>query len=274
MTEAHIIILLATGILVGFASGLLGVGGGFIMTPVQLFVFLDMGLAPDLAVKLAFGTNLLVILFTAAGGAWRHSKKEALRWQIAVIMGAPGAVSAFLAAMLATRLPGRALEIAFGIVVLFGGTRMLFASPENVRQGTEDNIWLLLAWAIPIGMVTGFTGLGGGVVAIPIMVLVLKFRMHEAVATSLGMIVFTSFGGVIGYILGGWNISGLPSGSIGYVNLISWVLLVVSSTGMAQVGALTAHKLPSWQLRYIFSLLMFYVGLRMLGLFEWLGWPI
>ena len=100
MTETHIIILLATGIVVGFASGLLGVGGGFIMTPVQLFVFLDMGLAPDLAIKLAFGTNLLVILFTAAGGTWRHSRKEALRWQTAVIMGTTGAAAAFAAATL------------------------------------------------------------------------------------------------------------------------------------------------------------------------------
>ena len=62
MTMAHIIILLTTGIGVGFASGLLGVGGGFIMTPVQYIIYTDMGFSTDIAIKLAFGTNLLVIL--------------------------------------------------------------------------------------------------------------------------------------------------------------------------------------------------------------------
>ena len=87
MTETHIIILLATGIVVGFASGLLGVGGGFIMIPVQHLIFLDMGLPADVAIKLAFGTNLLVILPIAVSGAWRHSRMGAVRWKTAVSMG-------------------------------------------------------------------------------------------------------------------------------------------------------------------------------------------
>ena len=61
MTIPHIIILLSTGIGAGFAGGLLGIGGGFIMTPVQYMIFTDMGLPTDTAIKLAFGTTLLVI---------------------------------------------------------------------------------------------------------------------------------------------------------------------------------------------------------------------
>jgi uncharacterized membrane protein YfcA len=69
VTTAHILILLATGIGAGFAGGLLGLSGAFIMTPVQYLVFTDMGLPTDLAVKLAFGTSLLVILPLAASEA-------------------------------------------------------------------------------------------------------------------------------------------------------------------------------------------------------------
>ncbi|MFC2042459.1 sulfite exporter TauE/SafE family protein [Chloroflexota bacterium] len=274
MTEIHIIILLATGFAVGFASGLLGVGGAFIMAPVQYQVFLDMGLAADLAIKLAFGTNLLVILVTATSGAWRHTTKGSVWWRAAIIMGIPGAVAAFLAAMLATKLPGKALEIAFGVVVLLGGIRMLFPGSPDAGQTAKDNPWLWFAWAIPMGLVAGFTGIGGGVLAIPVMVMVFRFKMHEAVGTSLGVIIFTSVGGVAGYILGGWSVPNLLPGSIGYVNLISWLLLAVSSVGIAQVGALTAHKLPARQLRYIFIILMFFVAFRMLGVFGWLGLTI
>ncbi len=274
MTIAHIIILLGTGVGVGFASGLLGVGGGFIMTPVQYLLFTNMGMSTDVAMKMAFGTSLLVILPTVASGAWRHHKKGAVRWKTAIIMGICGFMAAFGGATLATHLPGAVLKIVFGVVVLASGIRMLISKSMGSEQEPKDTPWLLAVWAIPIGMVTGMTGLGGGVVAVPVMVLALKFNMRNAIATSLAMIIFNSTGGVVGYIINGLGVPNLPAYSIGYVNLQSCFLLAVTSIGMAQIGAIAAHRLPAKQLRYIFIAIMFYMGLRMLGVFSWLGWPI
>ncbi len=274
MTVTHIIILLATGIGAGFAGGLLGIGGGFIMAPVQYMIFTDMGISTDTAIKLAFGTNLLVILPMAASGSWRHSKRGVVRWRAAIIMGGCGLIAAFGGATLATHLPGAALKIAFGAVILTGGIRMLTTRLPRIEEEPRNNHGLWAVWAIPIGMVTGILGVGGGVVAVPVMVLALKFKMHNAVATSLAMMIFTSIGGVIGYIVNGLSVPNLPAYSIGYVNLPSWLLLVVTSVGMAQVGAITAPKLPAWQLRYIFIALMFYVGLKMLGVFDRLDLPV
>ncbi|MBA7571544.1 hypothetical protein ES708_13309 [subsurface metagenome] len=274
MTIPHIIILLGTGVGVGFASGLLGVGGGFIMTPVQYMLYLEMGLSEGIALKMAFGTSLLVILPTVASGAWRHHKKGAVWWKAAIIMGLCGAVAAFGGATLATRLPEAVLKIVFGVVVLASGIWMLISRPLKSEQEAKDNPWLWIAWAIPIGMVTGLTGLGGGVVAVPVMVLALKFKMHSAIATSLAMIILSSAGGVTGYIINGLGIPNLPAYSIGYVNLLAWFLLAATSIGMAQVGAMTAHWLPAKQLRWIFIVVQFYVALRMMGVFDWLGWPV
>ena len=274
MTVAHIIILLVTGIGVGFAGGLLGVGGAFIMTPVQYMIFTNMGISTDIAIKLAFGTSLLVILPTALSGAWRHSKKQAVWWRPAITMGSCGLICAFGGATLATHLPGAALKIAFGAVILASGIRMLTARLPEVEQEPKDNPWLWVVWAIPIGIVTGIIGIGGGVLMVPVMVLALKFKMHNAVATSLAVMIFTSIGAVIGYIINGLDVPNLPAYSIGYVNLTSWFLLTVTSVSMAQVGAIIAHKLPAKQLSYIFIAVMFYMGLKMLGVFDWLGWPI
>jgi len=271
---AHIIILLGTGVGVGFASGLLGVGGGFIITPVQYLLFTNMGMSTDIAMKVAFGTSLLVILPTVASGTWRHHKKGAVRWKTAIIMGICGFMTAFGGATLATHLPGAVLKIVFGVVVLASGIRMLISKSLKSEQEAKDNPWLWIAWAIPIGMVTGLTGLGGGVVAVPVMVLALKFKMHDAIATSLAMIIFTSAGGVVGYIINGLGVPDLPAYSVGYVNLSTWFLLAVTSIGMAQVGAMTAHRLPARQLKWIFVAAQFYVALRMLGVFECLGWPL
>ena len=197
MTIAHIIILLGTGAVVGFASGLLGSGGGFIMTPVQYMIFTNMGMSTKVAMMLAFGTSLLVILPTVISGAWRHHKKGAVRWKAAIIMGICGFMSSFGGAAIAANLSGTTLKMAFGVVVLASGVRMLISKPREREQEAKDKPWLLAAWAIPIGIVTGMTGLGGGVVAVPVMVLALKFKMHNAIATSLAMMILTSCGGVI-----------------------------------------------------------------------------
>jgi len=274
MPIAHIFILLGTGVGVGFASGLLGVGGGFIITPVYYLLLTNMGMSTDIAIKMAIGTSLLVILPTVASGAWRHHKNGAVYWKVAIIMGPCGAMAAFGGATLATYLSGTVLKIIFGVVVLASGTRMLISRPLESEQEPKNNPWLWAAWAIPIGLVTGMTGLGGGVVAVPVMVLALKFKMHNAIATSLAMIIFNSAGGVIGYIVNGIGVLGRPDFSIGYANLLAWLLLMVTSIGMAQVGAMAAHRLPARQLKWIFVAAQFYVALRMLGVFEWLGWPL
>ena len=75
MTVANIAILLGTGLGVGFAGGLLGVGGSFIMTPIQYMIFTNIGLPVDTAIKLSFGTSLAVILPTAASGIRRHQRE-------------------------------------------------------------------------------------------------------------------------------------------------------------------------------------------------------
>jgi len=267
VTIAHIITLLATGIGAGFASGLLGVGGSFIMTPVQYGIFTSMGVPADTAMKLAIGTSLSVILPTVASGAWRHYKKGAVWWKAALIMGSCGLACAYGGATLAIRLPGPTLKIIFGAVVLAAAIRMLILRPVEANEEPKNNPWLWLACGVPIGLVSGLTGLGGGVIAVPIMVLALKFKMHNAVATSLVVVMITCIGGIIRYILGGQGIPDIPAYSIGYVNLQSWALLAATSIGMAQIGARIAHRLPAKQLRYVFIGVMFYMGLKILGVF-------
>jgi uncharacterized membrane protein YfcA len=274
MTTAHIIILLATGLGAGFASGLLGIGGALIMTPVQYMIFTSMAVPTDVAIKLAFGTSLLVVLPTTVSGAWRHSKKGAVRWRAAIVMGSCAALAAFGGATLASHLSGVGLRIAFGVFILLSAIRMLTAQLPELEEKPRDSPWLWVVWAIPVGMLSGFFGVGGGLLLVPVMVLALRFRMHDAIATSLAAIIFTSIGGIVGYIVNGLGVSNLPAYSIGYVNLPAWFLLAVTSVGMTQVGAITAHKLPARQLKYIFVVLMVYMGLKMLGVFDWLGWPL
>ena len=269
-----VIALSITGMLVGLASGLLGVGGCFLMVPVLYWVYTSMGFSPDIAIKVAFGTNLLVVLPTVMSSAFGHNKKGKVWWRAAIIIGIAGAIGAVIGATIASHLPGEVLKIFFGLGILAGALRMLTAKPPKLEQEPEDNPVLWAAWGFPMGIISGMIGIGGGVLMIPVMVLVLKFKMHRAVGTSAALMIFTSIGGVIGYIINGLGVEGIPPYSIGYVNLTSWLMLAVTSVPMAQVGVILAHKLPAKQLKYIFISLMIYMGLKMIGVFGWLGLPI
>jgi len=189
-------------------------------------------------------------------------------------MGGCGVIAAFGGATLAAHLPGVGLRIAFGAFILASAIRMLTAREPQLEEKPRDNPWLWVGWAVPIGFISGVFGIGGGILMVPVMVLALRFRMHTAIATSLAVMIFTSTGGVIGYIVNGLGLPHLPPYSIGYVNLPVWFLLAVTSVGMAQLGTVTAHKLPARQLGYVFVALLFYMGLKMVGVFEWLGLPL
>jgi hypothetical protein len=265
---SYLPILLATGIGVGFASGLLGVGGAFITVPVIYWVVADMGVSPDMAIKIAFGTNLLVILPTVISGTLGHNRRGAVCWKVALGLGLCGLTGALVGATLATRLPGESLRVGFGALVLAVALWMGLDTALNLtreKRETKENLPLLSLCGFPIGMITGLTGIGGGMLAVPMLVLAFAFPMHLAVGTSTAMIIFTSLGGVIGYVVNGLGINASLPYSLGYVNLPIWLCLAATSIPMAQLGAKVAYALAAKQLRYVFIAIMVYVGLRMLG---------
>ena len=270
-----IIVLALTGVGVGFAEGLLGVGGCFIMVPVTFFVFTTMGYSPDIAIKLAFGSNLLVVFPTAISGAWAHTKKGAVWWKAGMVLGVFGAVGAFIGATITSQLLSEwILKPAFGLVIGLGALRMLAWKPSKTEEDPKAQPLLWACCGFPIGMICGMLGLGGGIITVPVLAIALKFKMHHAVGTSLSMMIFTSIAGSIGYLINGLSVPDLPPFSVGYVNLLAWACLAMTSIPVAQIGARTAHELPAKKLQYIFIIVMFYAALKMMGAFEWLGLPI
>jgi len=240
------------------------------MVPVSYWIIRAMGISPDIAIRIAFGTSLLVILPTAISGTWRHNKKKAIRWKTALILGSCALVGAVVGATLAARLPGEILEAGFGGLVLAVALWMGLGLMPKLRRGDEEpreNFGLVAAGGFPIGMVSGLTGLGGGALIVPMLVLALNFPMHTAVGTSVASIMLASIGGIVGYIVNGLEVPGLLPYSIGYVNLPIWLCLAATSIPLAQLGARAAHALPAKQLRYIFIAFMVYAGLRMIGVF-------
>lgn len=235
------------------------------MTPVQYWLYTAHGISSDVAIKLAFATSLAVILPTAASGVWQHQKRGCINWKAAAFMGIFTAAGSFFGAFLAAHISGSILKIAFGIFTLLVAIRMVTLKIQDVDRPIRQNHWLWFGLAFPLGIITGIMGIGGGIMVIPILVLILRFRMHSAVGTSLAMMLFTSIGGIIGYIVNGLNVSGLPLHTIGYIYWPAWLALGTTSIFLAQLGSIAAHKLHGRYLNYLLVVLLFYISLDMLG---------
>jgi uncharacterized membrane protein YfcA len=273
LTATQILVLLAAGVGTGFASGLLGIGGGAVMVPVSYWLIVAMNIAPVIAIRVALGTSLLVILPTVISGSWRHNKEKAVRWKTALILGSSGLVGGLVGASLAAHLSETILKVGFGGLILAIALWMaLGILPRLRREGAEprENFALVAACGFPIGIVSGLTGIGGGVLIVAVLVLALNFPMHTAIGTSVAAIILGSLGGIVGYIVNGLGVPGLLPYSIGYVNLPIWLCLAATSIPMAQVGARAAHALRAKPLMYIFIAFMVYAGLEMIGVFSWI----
>ena len=245
------------------------------MVPVICWIADSMGFGL-FSMKIAVATSAAVILPTALSGVWRHNRKKAVRWRAALILGPCGAAgSIFIGANLANKLPNDILKIVFGILLLviavwmgIGKARALKTAKVVNEEHTKMNPFALAALGFPVGILAGLAGIGGGAVMVPAMVLALGFAMHKAVGTSTGAVVFISMGTIIFWLVNSQGITeAVPPYSIGYINGLIWLCLVVTSIPMAQLGARLAHALPAKQLQYIFIALLIYLGLRMLGVF-------
>jgi hypothetical protein len=272
----YVLILLATGVAVGFSCGLLGIGGGFLMVPVQIWVLTSTGVDPTLATRIAFGTSLAVVLPTALSGCHGHNCRGVVLWRPGIIMGLCGLLGAFLGGSIAAHAPGDLLQMLFGFVVLLGALRMLFArslSPgqEALPGETRESLLQYVLWGLVVGVISGMTGIGGGVILVPAMVIAMGFGMYQAIGTSSVTIAFNAVGGVIAYAINGWGVPGLPAYCVGYIDLLQFALLAGASIFAASWGVKVAHRLPAEMLRYIFVMLMIYIGLKMIGVLGWVG---
>ncbi|MGC9516844.1 MAG: sulfite exporter TauE/SafE family protein [Methanomicrobiales archaeon] len=274
ITNFYILILILTGLGVGFATGLLGLGGGFILGPVQFWLLESLGYDSTIAIRVAFGTSLAVILPTAISGAYGHYRRKSVIFKPALILGISGFIGGLFGGVIATNIPGEYLRLIFGFLLIGVSAQMLIYKKEASNKKKENNLYKYIIWGLIAGTLSGLLGIGGGVVLVPILILIMGFTVIEAIGTSTAVIVLTSIGGIISYIVNGWGVDGLPPYSLGYVNLLQMIILILFTVPMAQLGLRTAHKLPDKYLKIIFVCIILYMALRMIGVFKWLNIPL
>ncbi|MDT4820303.1 Sulfite exporter TauE/SafE [compost metagenome] len=255
--------LAALGLGTGFLAGLLGIGGGMLMVPFITIIMGQRGVPADLAVKMAIATSMATIIFTSVSSVRAHHKRGAVRWDIVQRL-APGIVIGSLAGSLGVfaLLKGTALAIFFALFVGFSATQMfLDKKPKPARQmpGTGGQ----LAAGGVIGFISGLVGAGGGFISVPFMTWC-NVAIHNAVATSAALGFPIAVANVLGYVLSGQSVQGLPAGAFGYIWLPALVVIAACSVFTAPLGAKAAHSLPVKKLKRVFASILYLLAAYML----------
>lgn len=245
------------GVFVGVMSGLLGVGGGTIMVPIFRLAF---GMSP----LASTATSLFAIIPTSISGVVAHARAKTCVPKLGLALGVGGAVMSPMGVWLASVSPGWLVICVAAIVIGFSAFKMFkkavkcAPTPRAGRAG--GNVQAASAKAVadqPVlsrkqylqgacigliaGLASGYVGVGGGFIMVPLMLAVLGIPMSLASGTSLIAIMILAIPGVI------------EQGLLGNIEYLAGIAIVVGSIPGALVGARLVRMVPERQLRFIFG---------------------
>ena len=175
--------LILIGVFAGFVSGLLGVGGGFLMVPLQYFLLSSEGIDPSLAMVVSVATSLAIIIPTASTGAYRHQKVNKDIVKPGIALGIFGIVGSFAGGLLAVYIPTYYLQIVFSILLIGVAINMIRGSLKDDAEGDSNdsddgessaligfNVLAFVCVGFAVGILSGLLGVGGGIFIIPILI--------------------------------------------------------------------------------------------------------
>jgi len=276
-------VVVGLGFVVGLLSGLFGVGGGFLMTPLLIMI----GIPPTVAA--ASDSNQIVA--ASASGTYAHYRlgnvdfKMGIYLLIGGVIGGTGGVQIIRV----LRQMGNAdflIKITYVVMLGFVGGYMFFESLQGLRAGKSrggeavqenrssiysrfihslpfqtrfDKSGIVLSPIVPlflggiVGILAAIMGVGGGFVMVPVMVYLLRMPMHVVVGTSLFQVLFTCI-----------DVTIMQAYSNRTVDFVLALLLLVGSTFGAQIGARLSTRLKEDQLKIFLAVLVLVVMVKML----------
>jgi uncharacterized membrane protein YfcA len=266
-----LLLLPVSGFLVGILASMTGVGGGILIVPLLTVLF---GFVPQHAV----GTSLACIVFTALASSYSYARQKRIFYRTGLLLAVTSVPGAYLGAYLTSLISAQLLGLIFGFFIILVAVRMFFERRKRLLETTglvseppapglmiprpqrSDAELMKSGWTLVLGvglsffggLASGFLGIGGGVLAVPILTFVLGLPIHFATATSMFTMIFTSLSGVAKHAL------------VHHVHLVQALLLALGTVFGAQVGADFSKKISPKTLRWIFGALLLLMGIQMI----------
>ena len=239
---------MASGLLAGFLSGLLGLGGGILLTPLLLFVPRIVGLE-GLDVKEITGLTMTQGLVGGISGLIRHHSFGFVSWRLVGYMGLSAGAAALAGAVLSSNISDSAILVVFASMALIASALFLAPAPRE-RDEPEGsgafrfNVPLAVSLGSGVGFAGGLVGQAGSFLLIPLMVYVLRVPTRFAIGSNLGIILFSAAAGLAGKL------------GTAQVPLLMAVALIGGTVPGALLGSWASRKAQPRLLRYVLAVVV------------------
>ncbi len=248
-------LLVLGGLLSGLLAGLLGIGGGTVLVP----LLVSFNYTPLQSVA----TSSLAIFITSLSGSVQNWRMGYLDFQRIFALGLPALMTAQIGVYLSNLLPAHLHLTAFGVFLIvnifLGNLSSYLATREDTLESQAIQPMIAsIATGGAAGLLAGLFGIGGGVIMVPLQMLLLKEKIKVVIQTSLGVIVITAIAACLGHAFQG--------------NVLFLVGLVLGIGGLigAQISTRYLPKLPDRVVSFCFYLLL---GILAIYSF-WQAWHI
>ncbi|ELS4492827.1 TPA: sulfite exporter TauE/SafE family protein [Klebsiella michiganensis] len=215
--------LILIGMLTGFFLAMTGGGGSILSVPLLLYVTK----IPD--VHMIIGTSAFSVAINSFINAIHHGKKGNISWIVSAWVSALGVIGAFIGSTFSKNVSGKAILIPFSILMIVIAFLMLKKFLRTKRETNnqlinseinDDKNGLFTASSLTVGLTSGFLGIGGGFLVVPLLVWLKSFSTIRAIGTSLVAIFFMGLSTTINYAMSEkvnwiWAIFLLVGGTIG-----------------------------------------------------------
>jgi uncharacterized membrane protein YfcA len=280
----HLGVLLGLGLLVGFLSGLFGVGGGFLMTPLLMMI----GIRPTVATA----SDSAQIVAATTSGTFAHWRLGNVDFKMGLLLVAGGITGGtigvqFVKMLRASGEAGFVIKLTYVLLLGIIGVYMFQESLRSLRHrplpqrvkppakswfavccdalpwparfeksGITVSVLVPIILGMLVGILAALLGVGGGFIMVPVMVYLLRMPMHVVVGTNLFQEVFTCI-----------NVTFMQSYYNHNVDLLLAMFLLLGSTIGAQLGARVSNRLKADYLKIILATIVLLVMLKVaLGL--------
>ncbi|MEM6713725.1 MAG: sulfite exporter TauE/SafE family protein [Cyanobacteria bacterium P01_D01_bin.6] len=246
MTPIQIAAFIIAGLFAGILAGFLGIGGGTVLVP----ILIALGYSPIQAVA----TSSLSIIITSLSGSIQNWRMGYLDFKRVLLLGLPAVITAQIGVLVASAMPEAWLLLAFALLLMLNiylvGVRKQLAKQsshetpgETAKAAINPTAARVLTGGIA-GFLAGLLGIGGGVIMVPLQMLLLGETIKRAIQTSLGVIVLTAIASTFGHALQG-NVVWMGGTILGFGGLLG-----------AQLSTRLLPKLPDRVVALLFRTLL------------------
>ena len=257
-----LVVLAVAAAVAGFMAGLLGVGGGIIMVPALYYAFTILDFDILTRMHLSVGTSLAIIIPTSIISTKTHMEYDAVDFKMVKSFGVFILTGVVLGTFLAVNLKTPPLVLFFSIFAFMVGLFFIFLREKLVENPKTISNMIKNLSGVIIGFISIPLGIGGGSLMVPFM-RTFGYDIRKSIGTAAAVGFLISVSGAFTMIIGGKIINNVNTPfSIGYINLLGFIVFVPVTMVMARIGAKVVYKIDRKLLSKVFGAFLLIVSAR------------